>query len=94
MLAGGHSAPLTDAEGLTRISGFKSVIEAHTGTSYAVFEPISYTQQVVAGMNYKSKIRVGDGAFIHVKVHVPLPHTGNPPHVMEHSSGHHEADAY
>ena len=45
---------------------------------YTVFEPIWIRSQVVSGVNYLVKIRVGEGVFdfIHAKIHVPLPHTG------------------
>lgn len=94
MMPGGHSAPHTDADGLDHIKSYQAVVEAHTGTSYATFEPVSYTTQVVAGTNYKAKVHIGDGQYIHVKIHQPLPHTGNPAHVMEHSSGHTADEAF
>ena len=83
----------TDAEGLAKIAAWKSHVEGHTGAAYATFEPVHYTQQVVAGMNYKAKIHVGGGSHIHVKFYEPLPHTGDPVQISEHSDGHSLADA-
>ena len=42
----------------------------------------SYKQQVVAGMKYKVKISVGD-EYWHCDILKPLPHTGQPPFVLE-----------
>eukprot|EP00913_Durusdinium_trenchii_P020505 g19263.t1 len=48
---------------------------------FSEFTAISYTSQVVAGTNYFVKVKVGDGKFCHLRVHQPLPHTGQPPAV-------------
>ena len=91
---GGHSDPKTDAEGLAFISGFKGIAEAHSHAEYHTFEPVSYTTQVVAGTVYKSKVHVGGGHYIHIKVFQPLPHTGEACSIMEHSAGHALGDHY
>ena len=43
--------------------------------------------QVVAGTNYLMKIQVSEAAdgFIHVKIYEPLPYTGLPAELHEHS---------
>mmetsp|Transcript_119734 Transcript_119734/g.168529 ORF Transcript_119734/g.168529 Transcript_119734/m.168529 type:complete len:103 (-) Transcript_119734:114-422(-) len=48
---------------------------------FTEFTAMSYTSQVVAGTNYFVKVKVGDNKFCHVRVHQPLPHTGQPPAV-------------
>ncbi|KAJ1459748.1 cystatin-B-like protein [Pelagophyceae sp. CCMP2097] len=63
--------------------GVKAAIEAHLSEEYAVFEPKAYSSQVVAGTNYAISIHVGDGKMISAKIHKPLPHTSNPPKLME-----------
>ena len=50
--------------------------------SFEVFEPVTYTSQVVAGKNYAIKIKVAEGKFVTAKIHTPLPHTQNPPVVL------------
>eukprot|EP00438_Fugacium_kawagutii_P004914 Skav217253 [mRNA] locus=scaffold47:408724:423566:+ [translate_table: standard] len=48
---------------------------------FTEFTAMSYSSQVVAGTNYFVKVKVGDGKFCHVRIHQPLPHTGQPPAV-------------
>jgi len=55
----------------------KPEVEAKTGKTYSQYEVVSYTQQVVAGMNYLVKIKVGDNEFIQAKIFQGLPHTGS-----------------
>merc|ERR1712070_381302 len=43
----------------------------------------SYTQQVVAGMNYNCKVQYDSGKFAHVRIYKPLPHTGLPASVKD-----------
>ncbi|CAI2385941.1 unnamed protein product [Moneuplotes crassus] len=57
-----------DSAGLTKISGWKGLVEAKAGTEYASFEPVHYTTQVVAGTNYKAKVKVSDSEYIHILV--------------------------
>jgi hypothetical protein len=45
-------------------------------------EIVQYTQQVVAGTRYQLKLRVGE-EFWHCDVVKPLPHTGDPPFIIE-----------
>eukprot|EP00592_Proboscia_alata_P013384 CAMPEP_0194387372 /NCGR_PEP_ID=MMETSP0174-20130528/91965_1 /TAXON_ID=216777 /ORGANISM="Proboscia alata, Strain PI-D3" /LENGTH=89 /DNA_ID=CAMNT_0039177491 /DNA_START=12 /DNA_END=281 /DNA_ORIENTATION=+ len=71
-----------DAEKKAQFEGFKAIVEAKANATYATFVAVKYTQQVVAGMIYQVKYQVGDAEFVHAKVVVPLPHTGNPPEVM------------
>ena len=46
------------------------------------FEPVSYSQQVVNGMNYKIKYDIGDNKLIVVQVYQPLPNSNEMPKVM------------
>ena len=43
---------------------------------------VSYATQVVAGTNYVLKLLIADNEFT-AKIHVPLPHTGGEPELME-----------
>ena len=85
---GGHSEPKTDAEGLEKIAGWKSAVETKAGATYATFEVVHYTTQVVAGTNWRAKVKVGDSEYIHVTIFEPLPHTGDAATCSDHSAGH------
>ena len=50
----------------------KPKVEQALGATYTEFEAVQYTTQVVAGTNYKIKVKVGDGKYVHIKVFVPL----------------------
>ncbi|KAJ8603093.1 hypothetical protein CTAYLR_006673 [Chrysophaeum taylorii] len=60
----------------------KREMEAALGETFAVFEPLSFSSQVVAGTNYNVKIHVGKDKSILAKVHKPLPHKAQPPNLM------------
>ncbi|XP_004642251.1 cystatin-A [Octodon degus] len=51
----------------------KPQLEEKTNESYQEFIAEEYKSQVVAGINYYIKIRVGDQSYIHIKVFKPLP---------------------
>mmetsp|Transcript_84705 Transcript_84705/g.116992 ORF Transcript_84705/g.116992 Transcript_84705/m.116992 type:complete len:94 (+) Transcript_84705:38-319(+) len=87
MLAGGHSqmrAP--EAHELEIITNMRGEMENLHGSAFATFEVVGMTSQVVAGTNYQVKIKVGDSAWFHVKIFVPLPHTQQPPQISAHKS--------
>ena len=56
---------------------FKAQVEAQSHTTYSSFQAVKYTKQVVAGMNYKIKVKA-DQTYIHLSVFKPLPHTNQP----------------
>ena len=79
---GGASAAKTDADGLEKITSWRPIIEAMAGSAFECFEAVSFTTQVVAGTNWKAKIKVANGGvapYIHARVFVPLPYTNAPP---------------
>ena len=47
------------------------------------YKAISYSRQVVAGLNYKVKVQVSNQKYIHIKVFVPLKITNNPPSLRQ-----------
>ena len=86
MLLGGHSneKAIDDAELEEDFRvRFKDCVQTKAGKTYNVFEPVAYTQQVVAGMIYKIRYKVDDDKYLLAKVFKPLPYTGNPPECME-----------
>ncbi|XP_053421308.1 cystatin-A-like [Nycticebus coucang] len=52
----------------------KPQLEEKTNKNYEEFEAEEYKTQVVAGINYYIKIRVGENRYIHVKVFQSLPY--------------------
>ena len=54
----------------------KPKVEQALGTTFSQFEAVSFTTQVVAGTNYKIKVKVGNEKYVHIKVFVPLPCNG------------------
>ena len=60
----------------------KPKVEQALGETYSEFEAVSFMTQVVAGTNYKIKVKVGNGKYVHIKVFVPLPCSGTEKEVM------------
>lgn len=80
---GGFGAKREMTESVKEITvGLKEEIFEAWGERTSVFEPVSYTSQVVAGTNYIVAIDVGKEDLVEVKIHRPLPHTGQPPRLL------------
>jgi len=54
----------------------KAEIQSKCNRAFPTFEVVKFSKQVVAGMNYKLKIKVGEDKYIHAVVFKGLPHTG------------------
>ena len=61
----------------------KPKVEEALKKTFSEFEAVKFTTQVVAGTNYKIKVKVGDEKYVHIKVHVPLPCKNAPNQLME-----------
>ena len=73
MLCGGFgNARDADDEVKALALEMKPKVEQALGATYGTFEAVKYTSQVVAGTNYKIKVKVGDEQYVHIKVFVPL----------------------
>ena len=82
-MPGRHSAlKQVDPEIKQQLVDFKPAVEQFSGQQFAIFEPVVYTTQIVAGCNFRVKYQVGDNDYIHAQVFVPLPHTGSPPYLL------------
>ena len=65
------------------LTSFISLIKAKMNdTAAGEVKIVSYATQVVAGTNYVLKLLIADKEFA-AKIHVPLPHTGGEPELME-----------
>jgi cystatin-A/B len=80
-------APDDDVKQLFSSDEVKAAVNEKLGSAAAEWEVVSVATQVVAGVNYRCKIKVGDAAFVHVKAFRPLPHTGEPFKVNEVETG-------
>lgn len=60
----------------------RGAVEERLNKVFNVFQAISYQTQVVAGVNYIFKVQIDDEVR-HIKVAKPLPHTHQPPFLME-----------
>ena len=71
----------------------KGEMEAKAGATFATFEPVSFVKQVVAGINYKVKVKVSDTECVHALIYCPLPHTGEGPQLVSVEAGKKHDDA-
>lgn len=52
-----------------------------------VWEVLKFAEQPTAGKNYRIKVHIGNGAYIHLELFKPLPHRGNKPIIRGVSEG-------
>lgn len=87
MLAGGFGqAHNANEEVQNIINQVRGEVEGQVG-DVGEYRAVSFTSQVVAGKNYKVKVLIRGENYIHIKVYVPLPHTGNPPSLSSLEAG-------
>ena len=70
----------------------KEELGRRSNGEFKYFEVVSYTTQLVAGVNYFMKIKVGPEEYIHARVFVPLPFQNAPPEVSGVQTGKAEGD--
>ena len=88
MLCGGFgNARDADDEVKALALEMKPKVEQALGATYGTFEAVKYTSQVVAGTNYKIKVKVGDEKYVHLKIYVPLPCRNAPNELLEQEKG-------
>ncbi|KAM9582801.1 cystatin-A [Trichechus inunguis] len=56
----------------------KPQLEEQTNRTYEEFEAVEYKSQVVAGLNYFIKVKIGDNTYIHLKIFESLPAENQP----------------
>ena len=54
----------------------KKQVEENRNTTFTTFEAVKFTTQVVNGVMYKIKVKVGDDQYIHLRALKNLPHKG------------------
>jgi len=70
----------------------RSSAQQNLGRSFDTYVPISYKTQVVAGVNYFIKIKVGPSDYIHVRIFQSLPYDGSRIELVAVQDGHTESD--
>ncbi|XP_037380463.1 cystatin-A [Talpa occidentalis] len=69
MMPGGLSEVKPATQEIQEIANeVKPQLEEQTNEAYEEFEAVEYKTQVVAGIFYYIKVRVGDNRYIHLKV--------------------------
>nr|ACF35512.1 putative intracellular cystatin [Dermacentor variabilis] len=70
-LCGGLSEEVKDADDTVKeiCEKVRADVEAKLNKSFSEFAPLKYRTQLVNGVNYFVKVRVGDGQHIHVRAH-------------------------
>eukprot|EP00026_Physarum_polycephalum_P022537 Phypoly_transcript_26695.p1 GENE.Phypoly_transcript_26695~~Phypoly_transcript_26695.p1 ORF type:complete len:118 (+),score=17.76 Phypoly_transcript_26695:44-355(+) len=58
-----------DADATAIASHVKADVESKAGKSFGTYEPVSYATQLVNGVNYFIKVKVGDDEAVHVRAH-------------------------
>lgn len=72
-LCGGTSdAKDADSDITEMCNNLKETIEMETGETFAIFEPVHYLHQVVAGMNYFVNVKVDDDKYLHFRLYKSL----------------------
>lgn len=73
MLCGGHSSFLAPTPEIVQLAQkHRGDVEAKLGRGFQTYTVLGFTKQVVAGMNYKIQIDVGNGQKANIKVYEPL----------------------
>ncbi|KAK8799108.1 cystatin [Blastocystis sp. subtype 4] len=63
-LCGGISSTTVDSHIEKMVADFKGEVESRLNEQFTTFKPVEATHQVVAGMNYRVKVDIGDNKAI------------------------------
>jgi hypothetical protein len=69
------------------LDGLKESAQEQLGATFEEWTLHSFSTQVVAGVIYMMRVSVDGGEVVHVKVIKPLPHTNQPPSIMNIARG-------
>jgi len=88
MMAGGFTQDREPDDEVRNIAqAIKQHAEQHANRTFNLWEVVAFKSQVVAGTNFKLKISVGDGEYVHLKVFRSLPYAGSQLEVKEVTTG-------
>ena len=57
-------------------TGLKEEVEKQTKKTFKIFEAVKFTTQVVNGIMYRIKVKIGDNEYIHLRAIKNLPAKG------------------
>uniref|UniRef100_A0A2C9KTU7 Cystatin domain-containing protein n=1 Tax=Biomphalaria glabrata TaxID=6526 RepID=A0A2C9KTU7_BIOGL len=80
----GGLSELKDADEEVRnlIKQVRDDLESRVGTTFTIYEAVSFKTQVVAGLNFFIKIQIEVDIYIHVRIFRPLPYEQTGPEVV------------
>ena len=76
MVGGPSEERDADDEVKKLVNDLKAKVEEKRNEKFTTFEAAKFTTQVVAGVMYKIKVKVGDDKYLHLRVLKNLPHKG------------------
>jgi len=87
-MVGGYHSQNIDEFAQRAAESVRGSVEQQLGHSPTAYEVLQVLTQVVAGTNYKLKVRISASQCVHLLVFVPLPHLGLPAALQSCSPGH------
>ena len=76
-MVGGPTEEMDADEDVKKLAEeLKKQVEENRNTTFTTFEAVKFTTQVVNGVMYKIKVKVGDDQYIHLRALKNLPHKG------------------
>ena len=76
MVGGPSEEKDADDEVKKLVNDLKVNVEENRNEKFTTFEAVKFTTQVVAGVMYKVKVKVGDDKYLHLRVLKNLPNKG------------------
>ena len=76
MVGGPSEEKDADDEVKKLVNDLKVKVEENRNEKFTTFEAVKFTTQVVAGVMYKVKVKVGDDKYLHLRVLKNLPNKG------------------
>ena len=76
MVGGPSEEKDADDEVKKLVSDLKAKVEEKRNEKFDTFEAVKFTTQVVAGVMYKVKVKVGDDKYLHLRALKNLPNKG------------------
>eukprot|EP01029_Cantina_marsupialis_P010355 TRINITY_DN235717_c0_g1_i1.p1 TRINITY_DN235717_c0_g1~~TRINITY_DN235717_c0_g1_i1.p1 ORF type:complete len:144 (-),score=40.37 TRINITY_DN235717_c0_g1_i1:102-533(-) len=84
IFCGGFRPPTSNItpEILSLVKRIQPQVQKRVNRNFVTFQPVLWSSQVVAGVNYMVKVRVGYNEYVHIEIFSPLPYTKEGPRVV------------